>query len=628
MSSPSIVPYLLPATPIVIVGHVDHGKSTFIGRLLYDTGSLPAEKIAQIKASSEKRGLKIEWSFLLDSLQIERDQGVTVDSTRIPFHLKNGREFVIVDAPGHRQFLRNMITGAADADAAILVVDASEGAKEQTRRHAMLLHLMGIRHVIVLLNKIDLLAFDEGKIRQAEKDIHSLLKRMEITPSLFVPVSARDGDNITVPSPNMAWYQGPTLVEALEKVPSPSSQAELPFRFPVQDVYRFDGTKRIVAGRLERGRIKVGDEVIIGVQGAKARIASIESWHTAPQISAVAGQSIAVVLEPDVIPERGDFLFPPQNPPLKAARIKSRLFWLRQEPLKVGESFLLRLATAEHHVTVASIDSVYDLETLTSASSTEVPPEGVAEITLAASENILFDAFSPGTTDGRGVLVDSFQRIVGGAPLIGPAELQKGEQAIHPASSIVSPHDRASRNGYKAGIFWLTGLSGSGKSTIARATEARLFQEGINTLLIDGDTLRSGLCSDLGFSEQDRAENIRRAAYVARLAAESGLVVIVSLISPLAVERAKAKQIGGEFFQDIYISTPLSVCEQRDPKGLYAQARSGKLKSFTGIDSPYEAPTSPSLTLSTDGHSAEENAQTLTDYIIGQILTKKQEGVG
>ncbi|NVN12616.1 GTP-binding protein, partial [Nguyenibacter vanlangensis] len=292
------------ATPIVIVGHVDHGKSTLIGRLLHDTDNLPEGRVAQIVESSKKRGLKIEWSFLLDSLQIERDQGVTVDSTRIPFHL-DARQFVIVDAPGHRQFLRNMITGAADAEAAVLVVDAAEGAQEQTRRHAMLLRLIGIRHVIVLMNKVDLLEYDQARIAESERAVAALLRQLDIEPSLFVPASAREGDNIAARSPHMGWYQGPTLTEALAQVPAPSGRADLPLRLPVQDVYRFDN-KRVVAGRIERGRVTVGDSLVIGTHGTVARVASIESWHAAPQISAVAGQSVAITLEPDVIPDRGD----------------------------------------------------------------------------------------------------------------------------------------------------------------------------------------------------------------------------------------------------------------------------------------------------------------------------------
>ncbi|GBR51384.1 adenylyl-sulfate kinase [Acetobacter pomorum] len=608
------------ATPIVIVGHVDHGKSTLIGRLLHDTDSLQEGKVAQIIESSKKRGLKIEWSFLLDSLQIERDQGVTVDSTRIPFRLGQ-REFVIVDAPGHRQFLRNMITGAADAEAAVLVVDAQEGAREQTRRHAMLLHLIGIRHVIVLLNKVDLLDFDQAKVEAVEKSVTELLNKLGLEAALFVPASARDGDNIASRSERSPWYKGPTLTEALASVPSPASRSELALRLPVQDVYRFDNT-RYVAGRVERGRVRVGDTVIIGTQKTPARIASIESWHTAPHVSASAGQSIAVTLEPDVIPDRGDLLHHADAAPMEASRVRVRLFWLRQEPLRVGEHFRLRLATAEHAVTVTAIDKVVDLDDLTEHPGTEVPPEGFAEIVLSAAENIQFDPFTPGTTDGRGVLVDRQQRIVGGAPIIGPASIADGEKVIHPSASTVTVQDRERAKGHKGAVFWLTGLSGSGKSTLARAAETRLFADGVDVTVLDGDTLRAGLCKDLGFSEADRTENVRRAAEVARLLRDAGQVVIVALISPLRSDRDLARQIIGDGFEEVFVDADLGTCEQRDPKGLYAAARAGKISGFTGIDAPYEAPATPALHLVTGKDSVEAATKTLVTFVESTVRHK------
>ncbi|MCP1201275.1 adenylyl-sulfate kinase [Acetobacter oryzoeni] len=608
------------ATPIVIVGHVDHGKSTLIGRLLHDTDSLQDGKVAQIIESSKKRGLKIEWSFLLDSLQIERDQGVTVDSTRIPFRLGQ-REFVIVDAPGHRQFLRNMITGAADAEAAVLVVDAQEGAREQTRRHAMLLHLIGIRHVIVLLNKVDLLDFDQAKVEAVEKSVTELLNKLGLEAALFVPASARDGDNIASRSERSPWYKGPTLTEALASVPSPASRSELALRLPVQDVYRFDNT-RYVAGRVERGRVRVGDTVIIGTQKTPARIASIESWYTAPHVSASAGQSIAVTLEPDVIPDRGDLLHHADAAPMEASRVRVRLFWLRQEPLRMGEHFRLRLATAEHAVTVTAIDKVVDLDDLTEHPGTEVPPEGFAEIVLSAAENIQFDPFTPGTTDGRGVLVDRQQRIVGGAPIIGPASIADGEKVIHPSASTVTVQDRERAKGHKGSVFWLTGLSGSGKSTLARAAETRLFADGVDVTVLDGDTLRAGLCKDLGFSEADRTENVRRAAEVARLLRDAGQVVIVALISPLRSDRDLARQIIGDGFEEVFVDADLGTCEQRDPKGLYAAARAGKISGFTGIDAPYEAPAAPALRLVTGKDSVEAATKTLVTFVEDTVRNK------
>ncbi|GAJ28196.1 adenylyl-sulfate kinase [Acidomonas methanolica] len=603
-ASPAIGAHRAAATPIVIVGHVDHGKSTLIGRLLHDTGSLQEGKLAQIVESSRKRGLHIEWSFLLDSLQIERDQGVTVDSTRIPFHL-GGREYVIVDAPGHRQFLRNMITGAADAEAAVLVVDAQEGAQEQTRRHAMLLRLIGIRHVIVLLNKSDLLGFDEARIAQAEADVRALLGRLEIAVEAVIPASARDGDNIAARSEKAPWYEGPTLTEALAQVPPPGSRAALPFRMPVQDVYRFDDV-RYVAGRVERGAVRTGDRIVIGAQGQVATVVEISRWHAPESTVAGAGESVALRLEPDLVPDRGDLLFPADDAaaaPERAARIRTRLFWLRSEPLRVGESFTLRLSTAEHDVTVASIDAVVDLDTLMLNPGDSVPADGFAEVTLAAAHAVLFDPFQPGLSDGRGVLVDRFQRIVAGAPLIGAAALPDGARAIHPTASRIDAHARAKARGHRAAVFWLTGLPGSGKSTLARRAEEDLAAGGSAVTVLDGDTLRAGLCSDLGFSPEERRENIRRAAHVAKILAESGQAVIVALVSPLRADREMARQIVGESFHEIFVDTPLATCEARDPKGLYAAAKAGKIPEFTGVSAPYEAPDAPALVLA-DGDAA------------------------
>lgn len=606
-----------PPTPIVIVGHVDHGKSTLIGRLLHDTGNLPAGHVDAAITSSERRGLKVEWSFLLDSLQAERDQGVTIDSTRLPFALAV-RPFVIIDAPGHRQFLRNMVTGADGAAAAVLVVDVAEGAQEQTRRHALLLRLIGVRHVILLLNKADLLDFDQARIEEASRAMHALLERLDIRPMANIPASARHGDNVATRSALTPWYDGPTLTEALTAVPPLPSQLDRPLRLPVQDIYRFDG-RRLVVGRIESGRLKVGDKLVVGAHGTLAQVAAIEGWHTQPQVSAVAGQSVALVLEPDVVVDRGDLLHPPGHPPQRAARLRARLFWLRQEPLRVGESFRLRLATAEHAVTVAAIESVVQIDDLTDHPADHVPPEGFAEVTLAAPEGVLFDPFEPGSLGGRGVLVDAWQRIVGGAPLLGPAPLAGAAHAVFPIDSAVSAWERAQSKGHTSGVFWMTGLPGAGKSTLARAAEALLFRRGVDVAVVDGDTLRARLSADLGFSEADRRENVRRAAAVARVMAEAGMVVIVALISPRAGDRTLARQTAGGLFQEIHVHADRATCEARDPKGLYAAARAGKLAGFTGIDAPYDVPEAPDLVLDTTAAPVAAAADRLAAYIEGIV---------
>jgi bifunctional enzyme CysN/CysC len=607
-------------TPIVIVGHVDHGKSTLIGRLLFDTDNLQDGRLDAALASSRKRGLGIEWSFLLDSLQAERDQGVTIDATRLPFTLA-GRGFVIVDAPGHRQFLRNMITGAAGAAGAVLVVDAAEGVREQTRRHAMLLRLIGVPEVIVVLNKADLLAFDPTRTNAAAAELGALLARLEITPRAIIPASARDGDNIATRSTRMPWYNGPTLVEALMGLSAPLLPVSGPLRLPVQDVYR-QGERRFVVGRIESGRLALGDTVVIGAGGHRAVITAIETWNAPAPEAACAGQSVALVLEPEVVVARGDILYDPAHPPERAMRLATRVFWLRQEPLRVGESFHLRLATAEYPVRVTAIDAVVRIEDLSAQPGDEVPPEGFADITLACAEEVLFDAFRSGGAGGRGVLVDGYQRIVGGAPVLGPA---RRHDAIFPLDAAVSHAQRAAAKGYRGAVFWLTGLPGAGKSTLARQAEQQLFAEGIDAVVLDGDTLRSGLNADLGFSPREREENVRRTAEVARLMAEAGLVVIVALISPQAAMRAAARRIAGDLFFEVHIAADAAICEARDPKGLYARARKGDLRGFTGTDGSYEVPNAPDLGLDTGRLSIAEAAALLLAFISSAIVPVASE---
>ncbi len=603
-------------TPIVIVGHVDHGKSTLIGRLLHDTDNLLAGKLDAARLSSEKRGLDIEWSFLLDSLQAERDQGVTIDATRLPFRL-GGRGFVIVDAPGHRQFLRNMITGAAGASAAVLVVDVMEGVREQTRRHAMLLRLIGVPEVIVVLNKADLMGFARARIEAVAADLTALLAPLDITPRAIIPISARHGDNIAQHSAHLPWYDGPTLTEALSALPRLQPITSGPLRLPVQDVYR-QGERRFIVGRIETGRVAVGDTVAIGAAGHRATITAIAGWPVSPGQSAVAGQSVALELAPEVVVARGDLLYQPNEPPLRARKLATRVFWLRQEPLRLGESFQLRLATAEYKVRVSAIERVVRIDDLSAEAATEVPPEGFADIVLTAAEEILFDPFRP-DAGGRGVLVDGHQHIVGGAPILGIAAKREN---VFPLDAAVSHEARAAAKGYRGAVFWLTGLPGAGKSTLARQVEQRLFADGIDAVVLDGDTLRTGLNADLGFSPREREENVRRTAEVAHLMAEAGLVVIVALISPQAAMRAEARRIGGALFHEIHIAADVATCEARDPKGLYAKARAGALSGFTGTDGSYEPPTAPDLRLDTGTLSVGAATDRLIAFIADAIAPR------
>lgn len=602
-------------TPIVFVGHVDHGKSTLIGRLLYDTKSLPQGKVEEIVESSRRRGLSVEWSFLLDSLQIERNQGVTVDSTRIPFQIE-GRDFVIIDAPGHKQFLRNMITGASNVGTAVVVVDVAQGVQEQTRRHSLLLKMMGVQTVIVLLNKADTIGFDQNRIEHVQADIRQLYERLSLEVSAIIPACAREGDNIAHLSENMPWYLGPTLLQAIENVAYPSAHNELPFRMSVQDVYRFDD-QRFVAGRVDRGVIREGDEIMIGAQKQRAQIAEICRWHAPHLPVAGSGESIALRFVPDIVPDRGDVLYladDKEAQPCMSARVRARIFWLRRDPLLCNERFILRINSAQYHVYVASIERIIDIDHLTIGPGEEVPADGFAEVVLVADRHIVFDPFKPGLTDGEGVLLDSRENIVAAAPIIGAAPLPQGESSLHPTMSKIGQEQRYAKAGQIGCVFWMTGLPGSGKSTIARGAEQQLFSQSMPAIVLDGDNMRRGLCSDLGFSMDDRRENIRRVAYVAQILASTGQIVIVSLVSPLRKDREFARDIVGESFHEIHIDTPLDICRKRDPKGLYQAAQRGEIKDFTGVTSPYEAPKTPNMIINGQGDT-EQNIFQLIDYV-------------
>jgi bifunctional enzyme CysN/CysC len=604
------------AFPIVIVGHVDHGKSTLVGRLLHDTDSLPAGKLEQLKAVSEKRGLDFEWSFLLDALQVERDQGITVDTTQIWFTTQR-RRYVIIDAPGHKEFLKNMVTGAAQADAAILVVDAAQGLAEQTRRHAYLLQLLGIRQVAVAINKIDLIGHDQDRFQAVAEAVRNYLADIGIEAAALVPVSARTGDNIAAHSQQTAWYRGPTLIGALDAFTPRALPVEQPLRLPIQDLYRLDD-RRVVVGRIESGRLKVGERIRFAPLGREAVVASLESWrgnaaHHQPREEAIAGDSVAFTLDEDVFVERGVLASHPDQAPREASRIAVRLFWLDKAPLKPGERLTLKLGTTEREVEIEAITEALDVESLSSADAAQIERNGVARAILRSRRPLALDTYDALPRTGRGVLIRGPQ-IAGG--LVVEDVLQQAAHAVVAVDSSVTAQDRAAVNGHRGGVLWLTGLSGAGKSTLAMAAQAALFARGRQVVVLDGDNLRQGLNRDLGFSDADRAENIRRIAEVAKLMADAGLIVLVSAISPLQRQRDAARAIIGPDFHEVFVRADLATCEARDPKGLYKRARAGEIAGFTGISAPYEAPQAAQLTLDTTQRALSESVETLVDYAL------------
>lgn len=601
-----------PQLPIVIVGHVDHGKSTLVGRLLYDTGSLPEGKTESLRASAKARGIPFEWSFVMDAFQAERRQGITIDTTQIFFKTAR-RRYVIIDAPGHKEFLRNMITGAASAEAALLVVDAAEGVLEQTRRHAYSLHLLDVRQLAVVVNKMDLVGYDEDRFAEVASEVASYLAELGLTPAAIIPVSARDGDNIGKRAASMPWYSGPIVVEALDGFTRRPQLEDRPLRLPVQDVYKFDD-RRLVVGRIECGRLRVGDLLEFSPTGKRARIATIEAWNApTPVVSAATGQSIAITLDEDIYIERGAIAHAPTRPPIRTHELHMRLFWLGKEPLRLGDSLKLKLATAEYPVTVQAIDAIIDVETLARHESKEVPPLGVAEVTLRSRAWIAADAFAVSPRTGRGVLVRDYD-IIGGC-IVAEEVTAANDDMVVSVDHAVTTDARARANGHRGGILWLTGLSGAGKSTLAMALERELFARGYQAFVLDGDNLRHGLNADLDFSPEDRSENIRRAAEVAKLFAEAGFIVLTAFISPYRRDRALARERAGTMLHEVYVKADLAVCETRDPKGLYRRARAGEILSFTGISAPYEPSETPELVLDTATHSVDQCLADLLAYV-------------
>ncbi|WP_425450466.1 adenylyl-sulfate kinase [Virgifigura deserti] len=604
---------------IVIVGHVDHGKSTLVGRLFHDTGSLPDGKLDAIKAMCERRGMPFEWAFLMDAFQSERDQGITIDTAQIWFKTKK-RDYVIIDAPGHREFIKNMITGAASAEAAVLLIDAGHGVQQQSRLHGFLLHLLGIRQLVVLVNKMDLVEYSGARFAAIRREFSDYLEGIGVTPSYFIPIAARGGDNIVERSALMPWYEGPTLIEALDNFQPAARLTDLPLRLPLQDIYKFDD-RRILVGRVESGRLSVGDKLLFSPSNKTARIASIESWNSpAPVLEAHAGQSIGITLDDQLFLERGEIASLEQDPPVETNVFRGRLFWLGHEPLQVGNSYLLKLATREARVTVQAIERVFDADDLSAKPAVEVPRHGVADVILRSLPLLALDEGRHIARTGRFVLGDGTNIVAGGIiDMEGYPDqrelVTKRSSNIHKVEHGVLADARAERNGHRGGILWFTGLSGAGKSTLAMAVEQELFRKGYQVYVLDGDNVRYGLNANLGFSPDDRAENIRRVGEVAALFADAGMIVITAFISPYRADRQRAREAAKGGLHEIYIQADVETCEQRDPKGLYKKARSGEIAEFTGISAPYEPPESAELIVDTGAMSVEQSLATILHYI-------------
>ena len=612
---------------IVFVGHVDHGKSTLIGRLLTETNSLTEGKMEEIRKACLAERRPFEYAFLLDALSEEQEQNITIDTTQIQFRSAH-RGYVIIDAPGHHEFLKNMITGAANADAAVVVIAADEGVREQSRRHGQLVKLLGIRQVIVAVSKMDLVGYEEERFRQIETVYAAYLQDLGLTARAFIPLSGSTGENVASSASAMPWFKGPDLLKVLDELDGAGSAVELPLRFPIQDVYRA-ANRRILAGRIESGTLRIGDQLVFAPHNKTARVATIERWGAAATESAVAGESIGITLSDHIFIERGHIASHEVDSPIESNRLHAKVFWIGREPLQVGARYRLKLVSQDVECQVAALTNVLDAATLDTASAarSELRANEVAEVTLQTRAPLAFDNHDRVATLGRFVLADG-PDLVGGGIIFGAVYTSRKEiksQNIFWSESEITAQRRAARNEHRGAVIWLTGLSGAGKSTIASALERELFQRAMHTYVLDGDNLRHGLNSNLGFAPEDRAENIRRVSEVAKLMADAGTVVITSFISPYRIDRTRARQIAlqaGAEFVEIFVDAPLAVCEKRDPKGLYQKARAGQLKGFTGIDAPYEPPEDPEIIVRTHEQTPAQSVELILTELLPRLRLK------
>ncbi len=566
-------------------GSVDDGKSTLIGRLLFDLGQVPEDQLTTLARDSRRFGTDgdaADYALLLDGLAAEREQGITIDVAYRYFSSPR-RSFIVADTPGHAQYTRNMATGASTCDLAVILVDATKGLSEQTRRHSRIVSLFGIRQVILAVNKMDVVDGDAAVFHAIEAAYAEVARDQGLHAVTAIPISARHGHNLARRSAVTAWYDGPTLLEALEAADTQGSLADADFRLPVQYVSRPDADFRGYSGSIASGKIKVGDAIVVAPSGRTATVSNIVRAGAYAR-SAKAGDAVTLVLDQDVDIARGDVIAHAAARPAAVDRFTARLLWMDETPLDPARSYLVRMGTAVVPVRLSGSDEPLSLNE-------------IGDRTLSLTGRIAFDAFADHPGTGALILIDreTHATVAAGVAL----EAVDQPTDIHRVADPVTRAAKEASNGHRGGVLWLTGLSGSGKSTIATALERRLHTEGVRTVLLDGDNLRHGLNRDLGFSDADRSENVRRVAEVARLFADTGVVAICALISPTRAQRAQARTVVGDGFVEVFVDAPLDLCRVRDPKALYAKADAGDVANFTGLSSSYEPPEAPDITLPT-----------------------------
>jgi bifunctional enzyme CysN/CysC len=596
-------------------GSVDDGKSTLIGRLLYESKMIYDDQLAALALDSRRvgtRGGELDLALLVDGLAAEREQGITID-VAYRFFSTERRKFIVADTPGHEQYTRNMVTGASTAELAVILVDARKGVLTQTRRHSYIVALLGIRRAVLAVNKMDLVGYDAAVFAAIERDYREFAARIGLSEVTAIPLSAVNGDNVVESAASMPWYRGPTLLRHLEDVELGGEDAAAPFRMPVQWVNRPHHDFRGFAGQIVSGSVRPGDAVRVLPSGRDSRIARIVTAG-GDRDSAVAGQSVTLTLANEVDVSRGDVLAAAEASPEVANQFEATVVWMHEEPLLQGRQYLLKIGTRTVSATVAPIKYRVNVNTLDEvpAERLELNDVGVCEIGL--DQPVAFAPYAESRALGGFILIDRLTNNTVGAGLLHFA--LRRSQNIHWQALDVDRRVRAAQKRQRGCVLWLTGLSGAGKSTIANLVDKRLVALGRHTYLLDGDNVRHGLNKDLGFTAQDRVENIRRVAEVARLMADAGLITLVSFISPFRSERRMARDLvpPGDFFE-VYVDAPLAVAEARDPKGLYRKARRGELANFTGIDSPYEAPERPEIRIDTTALSAPDAAERIVAHL-------------
>jgi len=600
----------------ITCGSVDDGKSTLIGRLLWDSKLIFEDQLAALAADSKKvgtQGEEIDYALLLDGLQAEREQGITID-VAYRFFSTDKRKFIVADTPGHEQYTRNMVTGASTADVAVILIDARKGVLTQTKRHSYLVSLVGIKNIVVAINKMDLVDYSQERFEEIRKEYMEFSNDLGFEEITCIPVSALRGDNILEASELTLWYQGQSLLHHLETIKHADNDAEKAFRMRVQWVNRPNLDFRGFCGTIASGTIKPGDEVVVPSSGQSSRISRIVTMDGDLE-EAFAGQAITLCLEDEIDISRGDMLTTPLVRPSHADQFEAKLVWLHEDPLLPGRSYLLKAGSATAPAQVSELKRKVNVNTLQLEPGKTLEMNEVGICNISINKAISFDPYSVNRHTGNFILIDRFTNATVGAGMI-DFPLRRASN-VHWQAIDIDKQSRADLKGQQPKVLWFTGLSGAGKSTIANLVEKKLHSLGKHTYLLDGDNVRHGLNRDLGFTDADRVENIRRIAETAKLFVDAGVIVLTAFISPFRSERNLARGLlkEGEFIE-IFVDTPLEVCEQRDPKGLYKKARAGELPNFTGIDSAYEAPESPEIVVEAGTRSAED----IAEEIVAKIL--------